>query len=793
METVFTLFCSILLTALSAQDAHDVHLMDATPGTQSSRQLLHQLLSYLSDEDIVKLENASESISSIGDLYNPDSYINNSDWQQVFDEFASNTSDACAQLNLESEACYNDCVYYNSILSWIPLVTAPANDTAAKAELTRMLALYAMSGKFLSYQDVGNPDMCEFSGGNYCYLPGTQFGFNSHACCIPDTCQGEDAHKVLSNNEWCYKSYVSTYDNPPLHVEQVCEPLPRELDKPGPIIVIFIFFLFLFLVIVASIIRRYCLEYNERMDIEVIKDNGFISSFNIESMWTAFGRTRSPDKSSLNFLDGIRVWSMTWVILGHTYLMFLYFASNAATFTGDRSDYHYIVQDFYTIFIQYADYSVDSFFFLSGLLATFSIWRSIQKFGDKVVAKAGVWIPMAYVSRVLRIAPMMMYVTAIQWQLSDQIAYGYHVGDRSTFTEICNAEWYKTFLFYANLAVSRENGDALNCMGHLWYIQCDMQMYLLLPILVLIFYWNRVMGIVSACVPIFVCVVIRIVYAFYYHFTANVMNPGYAPVHGGEQFVQSYFKPWTRMSVYFIGVACMMLMICIQEKNKTFVLDKLQYYALILSSSFIMLALVVWPYQDVEDQPDNRWSLLSNQMYYAFGRPAWGVALALLTFALRYMDESQGERGQKSMIKAFLSLEVYQPLGKLTYSMYLLHLLVFAWWAQELDFPAYLSVWNAFLLTTGIWFIVAIISTVLWFVMEKPISNLVTLLLKALMGGGKKKKVYQRTSQSMHDDAELSLSNVHVCENGHNGLDSVDASKGKQGFVGMGSINTSIK
>merc|ERR1712048_1129834 len=94
------------------------------------------------------------------------------------------------------------------------------------------------------------------------------------------------------------------------------------------------------------------------------------------------------------------------------------------------------------------------------------------------------------------------------------------------------------------------------------------------------------------------------------------------------------------------------------------------------------------------------------------------------------------------------------------------HLLVLAWWAQELDFPAYYSVWNECLLVIGIWFIVATISTVLWFVMEKPISNLVTLLLKALMGGGKQKKVYQRTSQSMHDDAEQLLSNDHAYEDG---------------------------
>merc|ERR1712048_1132672 len=95
-----------------------------------------------------------------------------------------------------------------------------------------------------------------------------------------------------------------------------------------------------------------------------------------------------------------------------------------------------------------------------------------------------------------------------------------------------------------------------------------------------------------------------------------------------------------------------------------------------------------------------------------------------------------------------------------------LQFVVLYWWAQELDFPAYYSVWNEWLLVTGIWLITATMSTVLWFVMEKPISNLVTLLLKALMGGGQKKKVYQRTSQSMHDDAEQSLSNDHAYEDG---------------------------
>ena len=49
------------------------------------------------------------------------------------------------------------------------------------------------------------------------------------------------------------------------------------------------------------------------MDRKVVDSNVFINLFNVQSIWSAFGRTRPTEKSSLNFLDGIRVWSMSWV------------------------------------------------------------------------------------------------------------------------------------------------------------------------------------------------------------------------------------------------------------------------------------------------------------------------------------------------------------------------------------------------------------------------------------------------------------------------------------------------
>ena len=78
------------------------------------------------------------------------------------------------------------------------------------------------------------------------------------------------------------------------------------------------------------------------------------------------------------------------------------------------------------------------------------------------------------------------------------------------------------------------------------------------------------------------------------------------------------------MSVYFIAVALAMLMMIIDEmRDQKLVLKAWQYWSCILMAAFIMLSLVVWPYQDVENLPDDRWGKTANSFYYALSRPAW--------------------------------------------------------------------------------------------------------------------------------------------------------------------------
>merc|ERR1719273_1351029 len=149
--------------------------------------------------------------------------------------------------------------------------------------------------------------------------------------------------------------------------------MERDMEATHGWTTIVIFLLFLGCIVIASVWKRYLVQFG-KVDPKEVDSNPFIKLFNIQSIWSAFGKLRKREHSSMNFLDGLRVLSMTWVVVAHGFMMVLMaMTSNATTLVpmmGVKEGYHYKIQDFYVIFIQYGTYSVDTFFYLSGLLAT---------------------------------------------------------------------------------------------------------------------------------------------------------------------------------------------------------------------------------------------------------------------------------------------------------------------------------------------------------------------------------------------------------------------------------------
>merc|ERR1719499_1138702 len=111
--------------------------------------------------------------------------------------------------------------------------------------------------------------------------------------------------------------------------------------------------------------------------------------------------------------------------------------------------------------------------------------------------------------------------------------------------------------------------------------------------------------------------------------------------------------------------------------------------------------------------------------------------------------ESNGD-GQKSMVKTFLSMEIWQPLCKLTYTMYLVHVMVMMWYDADLETATYYTVWYEWEILVTVWFSSAIIALVLWFVIEKPLNNMVTLCMSRIMSLSSRRKKKQSKSNTRY-------------------------------------------
>ena len=193
-------------------------------------------------------------IEPISDRLSAESLSNPSNPQTFLDALYNESAAKCDTLNLSSAECLSDCIYYNSIPNILSLQNS--NDPDDQKQFEYFLTLYAMGANPVGYRDVGSPDMCTFYGGNYCNLPTveiqsgegeeTDAAILNHACCLPGSCTGEDAHNLLVNNQFCYQNYmeawpvllkkVGGHPAKDFVIEEICEPMERELDKAGIVV-----------------------------------------------------------------------------------------------------------------------------------------------------------------------------------------------------------------------------------------------------------------------------------------------------------------------------------------------------------------------------------------------------------------------------------------------------------------------------------------------------------------------------------------------------------------------------
>ncbi|XP_038051428.1 nose resistant to fluoxetine protein 6-like isoform X2 [Patiria miniata] len=415
---------------------------------------------------------------------------------------------------------------------------------------------------------------------------------------------------------------------------------------------------------------------------------------------------------NLGVLNGIRVISMWWIILGHT----VYFM------IGYWDDFRYVSttlsKSFLFSVIINAGVSVDTFFFLSGLLLTYLTLKHLQKANGRLN-----WF-LFYLHRFIRITPAYMVSIAIWASLA--IHFGQGVGKHAMFegaAEACRKYWWTNLLYINNLYPFP--GDlSLQCLGWSWYLANDMQFFVISPVIIYLLYKNAKWGmglIMTLCLASFG---VTAYIAAYYGAGVGLIpayNNNTLVVYGSATADIIYGKPYCRIPAYLVGMVFGYIFYKVQ--GKPFKMSKCFNLSMWFVSTAVALSVVYGIYRDEGELP-----LYAAVLYNVFARPAFVTAVGWVAFSCLV--------GYGGPVNALLSWGFWAPLSRITFGAYLLHPIII--------YTIYTSNNAQYHFTYMQWVCMFLANLVLGyaaaFVLSIGVEGPIMGLEKALLGGGARGK-----------------------------------------------------
>ncbi|XP_033118022.1 nose resistant to fluoxetine protein 6-like [Anneissia japonica] len=486
--------------------------------------------------------------------------------------------------------------------------------------------------------------------------------------CVPDSCKSTDLAELIGSDS--VKNIFS--------ISYLCSKTP-DYTPAAIACLTFLSFLTLFIAVgtMYDILRRYEVLGGRRDGFEVLAEDHrgdhtinrpssdknvknikpeheefivkFLLCFSLLINGSKILKAKQGE-GSLGALNGIRVLSLWWVILGHTYIFPERLFSNPTIIVDILSRFTFQA-------IGNATFSVDSFFFLSGLLVTYLTLKYLRNNNGKLN-----WV-MFYVHRYLRLTPVYMLVIFIYATLTPYFSTGpfYSIvfdpnpapGINSQ-TTLCQDYWWTNLLYINNLYPSNSDGE---CFGWGWYLANDMQFFIISPFVIYLLYHYFFAGVVAWGVLLITSFGSLIGLSIKYHITANPLSVILGQTNIGADKI--YVQPWARIPPYLVGMAVGYIL------YKYLGRVRMRHHITIMgwmAATGTGLAVVYGLYGSYNGK------LLSDGasvVYITLSRFSWAVALAWVAFACA--------TGYGGPVNSLLSWSVWIPLARISYCAYLLH------------------------------------------------------------------------------------------------------------------------
>ncbi|XP_014242802.1 nose resistant to fluoxetine protein 6-like [Cimex lectularius] len=414
----------------------------------------------------------------------------------------------------------------------------------------------------------------------------------------------------------------------------------------------------------------------------------------------------SPD--SITCINGLKALSISWVVLGHKYRYLMNQPiTNLVSIPKE-------IKNWTKMFILSAPLSVDTFFMISGLLNMYAFCTIRAKKRKYTILD----VIISYVHRFIRLTPsyaMMIAITATWlYRTGNGPVWDRVVGISS---EQCRTDWWYNIAYLNNYI----NPNSY-CMMQSWYLAADMQMYWLSPFVLYPLWRWPWFGYVEIVILVIASIASPFSISYFEEIVAPIPISTNATV---QNFVMSeiYLPTHTKTVSYVIGILTGYLLYEMKQKKIQFKMNLLGGSVLWLLTIASMLYAVYGGYQIIQlDHPYNK---IESAFYIGFYRFFWAIGLMWIIIAC--VNNYAGP------INAFLSWNVFAPIGRLTYCIYLTHVAVILYGIGSIRSPNYYTDYAQIHGFFGDMFIVIICSTALSLLLESPLVT----FEKIIFGGAR--------------------------------------------------------
>ncbi|XP_033218540.1 O-acyltransferase like protein-like [Belonocnema kinseyi] len=400
-------------------------------------------------------------------------------------------------------------------------------------------------------------------------------------------------------------------------------------------------------------------------------------------------------ESVIGCLDGLRFFSICWIIFGHTYYM------EIAGVKLDFSHINTMHETWSNLFILNSNIVTDTFFLISAILLAYTVLTRNKKSPD-----VSLNLMHLYVHRYFRLTPAYAmtigFYATLFYKMGSGLDWDTWVGKNSDY---CRKNWWTNLLYINNYI----NLDAM-CMSQSWYLAVDMQLIWISPIFLFpmlklkkkVFFW------IILVFGVTVSIIVPFVLTYYEKLPGTMLY--YKGLADTEKvFVLIYVKTYARAGPYIMGLGL------------GYLLHKTHSFKITMSPSYVLSGWLLAAAVGLSAVLGARglyysYDRIEASFYAGLHRHAFALAISWIIFASTH--------GYAGLIGKFLSWRVWMPFSRLTYSAYLCHYIVLFYYSGTVRAAEKLTTVNVMRKYFGNLIMTLFISSIVCLCFEMPFFNL---------------------------------------------------------------------